>query len=405
MEDYQTIKFEQNGASLDINISQKEKTAWLTKEDMSLLFERDRTVISRHIRNIFKEGKLEENVSCAKIARQVGGQTHHVVFYNLEVVVLVGYRIKSKNALLLQNFIKDYFDGLNKKLDNTIIIYNNGNISLPVSISPSEETVWLNKEQLILLFDTTRQNVEYHINNIYGEGELEEVATRKEYLQVQMEGDRKVARLLSFYNLDLIISLGYRINTKNGIDFRRWATNVLKEYLLRGYVVNEERTLVTNDNYLNLIHKVDNIDKRLSKIETNNCVEKEKIFFDGEYYDARSFLKSIFSSAKENILLIDSYSDLKTLDYLVGKASDVSITLFVSSHSKITNNDIESFNKQYGGLSVVVNDSFHDRFIIIDNAQIYHLGASLNYAGKRTFAVTKMEDASFIVSIENRLFK
>ena len=109
---------------------------------MSLLFERDRTVISRHIRNIFKEGKLEESVSCAKIAHQVGGQTYHVVFYNLE-----------------------------------------------------------------------------------------EVATRKEYLQVQTEGDRKVARLLSFYNLDLIISLGYRINTKSGIDFRRWATNVLKEYL------------------------------------------------------------------------------------------------------------------------------------------------------------------------------
>ena len=119
---------------------------------------------------------------------------------------------------------------------------------------------------------------------------------------VQHEGGKLVTRNIDYYNLDVIISVGYRVKSQNGIVFRRWANSVLKEYLLKGYVINEERTLVTNENYVNLISKVDSMDKRLSAIEKTN-LEKEKAFFDGEMFDAKSFVSDIISNANTSIIL------------------------------------------------------------------------------------------------------
>lgn len=123
--------------------------------------------------------------------------------------------MRSQNGILLKNFLDNYLKEYYNKVDNPIIIYDNGDISLPVNISPSENTVWLSKDQLEILFNTTRQNVEYHIENIYSQGELIESSTCKDFLQVQLEGDRKVTRISKMYNLDMIISFGYRINAIN----------------------------------------------------------------------------------------------------------------------------------------------------------------------------------------------
>ncbi len=289
-----------------------------------------------------------------------------------------------------------------------IVKFEQGNLSLDVNVSPADDTVWLSLNEICLLFERDKSVISRHIKNIFKEGELDKKQVVAKNAITASDG--KTYNVL-FYNLDMIISVGYRVKSQNGIIFRRWANSVLKEYLLKGYVINEERTLVTNENYINLIHKVegvlekkvDELDSRVAKIEESHIVEKEKIFFDGQFFDARIFLKELFAKAKKEIILVDPYADILALDYLTEKGDNVLVNLFISSKAKLNKLDIDSFNKQYGGVSVKINDAFHDRFLIIDGHTCYSLGASLNYAGKRTFAITTIESQELIDSLSKRL--
>ncbi len=149
--------------------------------------------------------------------------------------------------------------------------------------------------------------------------------------------------------------------------------------------------------------KVDELDNRVTKIEESHVAEREKIFFDGQFFDARVFLKELFIKAEKEVILIDPYADILALDYIKEKSNGVVINLFISSKAKLSKEDINSFNKQYGGLSVKINDAFHDRFLIIDERTCYSLGASLNYAGKKAFAITQIENITFIETLKKRL--
>lgn len=280
-----------------------------------------------------------------------------------------------------------------------LVRFEQNGLTLDVNVSPLEETVWLSKEQIGQLFDRDRSVVSRHINNIYKEGELFKDSSCAKNAH-EVNGQTHYTEL---FNLDVIISVGYRVKSRNGVVFRKWANNVLKQYLLKGYVINENRTLITNENYINLINRVENIDLRLSKIERKDNIQNENIFFDGEYFDARSFLKQVFSQAKNKITLIDPYLDTKALDYLKVRNSGVEISLFTSSKAKLTEDDIDSFNLQYGGLQSHTINNFHDRFIIIDDSELYHLGTSLNYIANKTFAITKMEP-DFIEVILNIIY-
>ena len=283
------------------------------------------------------------------------------------------------------------------------IRFEQGNLALDVNVSPSEETVWLSLKDLCLLFERDKSVVSRHIKNIFAEGELDRKQTVAKNATVRIEGNKPIKRSIEYFNLDVIISVGYRVKSKNGIAFRKWANAILKEYLIKGYVLNEKRTLITNDNYVNLVHRVEDIDKRLGRLEKDNSLPNESIFFDGQYYDARAFLKNLVSSSHSNIILIDPYSDVHTLDYLKSKETNVKALLIISKKSRLTPEDIDSFNKQYGRLRVEVDDSFHDRFLIVDKADLYHLGASLNYAGRKTFAVTKMNEPVILCSLFEKL--
>lgn len=278
-----------------------------------------------------------------------------------------------------------------------LIKFTDNELELDVNVSPEDETVWLTKDEMSQLFERDRTVISRHISNIFKEKELEE-KSNVHFLHVA-NSDKPVA----FYNLDVIISVGYRVKSNRGVIFRKWANNVLKQYLIKGYVVDDNRTLVTNENYVNLIHKVDSMDDRLKKLENDSVIENDKIFFDGEYYDALSFLKKLFSKAQSKIILIDPYSNLDTLDYFKVKKDSTEAYLYTSDKSALSNQEINAFNNQYGKLKIHINNTFHDRFIILDDKELYHLGTSLNYAGKKTFAVTKMDGEMFISSIMDRL--
>ena len=212
-----------------------------------------------------------------------------------------------------------------------IVKFNNDSVEVDVTVSPLEDTVWLTQEQMALLFNVNVPAINKHIRNIISENELEESSTISKMEIVRYEGNRRVKRNINIYNLDMIISVGYRVNSVEGIKFRKWATKVLKEYLLTGYVINEERTLVTNENYIRLINKVESLDERVSNIENNYKPQEFKttqIFFDGQLYDAYTLIQSLFETANNEIIIIDNYIDRTILDRLVVKKNNVQIISF-----------------------------------------------------------------------------
>lgn len=282
-----------------------------------------------------------------------------------------------------------------------------------MTVSPNEETVWLNQEQLAILFNVNVPAINKNIKNIILEKELDENSTISKMEIVRLEGNRKVKRNINFYNLDMIISVGYRVNSKEGIAFRKWANMILKQYLLKGYVINDSRVQITNDNFLELtnivntiantqqglIDRVENIEQKLE----SNIYNPKQVFVNGEYFDAYTFIQDLFQKANTEIIIIDNYTDRSILERLSVKQNNVKVEVYTHpSHSKIIGPDINKFNKQYGNLSVSYTMKAHDRFIIIDNTYLYHVGASLKDLGNKLFAIEKL-DNSFISLIINNL--
>lgn len=254
---------------------------------------------------------------------------------------------------------------------------------------------------MALLLDKNRSVITKHIKQIFLNGELDEKTS------VQILHQSKKSRPPKVFNLDVILAVGYRVNGKRGILFRKWASSILKEFLIKGYAINEQRVLVTDDNYVHLVRKVDSIDDRLSSLEKENgkICRKERIFFEGEFYDAVLFLEDLIRKADKSVVLVDPYCDKKVLDILRLRKTGVSIELFCSSKAQLSQNEIEAFNRQYGGLTCETDDSFHDRFMIVDSELAYHIGASLNYAGKKAFEVFRINDGSIVKGILKELGK
>lgn len=273
-----------------------------------------------------------------------------------------------------------------------IVVYNDGELELKVSVN--EDTIWLTQKQLVELFEVTKQNISLHINNIFKEDELNKNSTVKFFLTVQQEGNRKVERNLEHYNLDMIISLGYRVNSKKATKFRQWATSVLKNYIQNGYAINTHK--ITEQRLLNLENDVEFIK---SQIKNNILEVKQGVFFDGQIYDAYAFVSELIKKATQNIIVIDNYID-DTVLTLLAKNSGVETTIYTKTITKQLRLDVEKYNAQYKNLTLKEFDLSHDRFLIIDD-DIYHIGASLKDLGKKWFAFSKMDSKS--VAILERL--
>ena len=264
-----------------------------------------------------------------------------------------------------------------------IILYQPDEKSTHLEVRIDEETVWLSQGQMVELFNSTKQNISLHINNIFQEGEMTTISTVKEYLTVQVEGGRKVQRKITVYNLDVIISVGYRVKSQRGTQFRIWANRVLKDYLLKGYVINQrvdriEKKLLEHDQKFDLLIKT-------------NLPPTEGIFYDGQIFDAYQFASDIIKSATKSIVLIDNYVDESVLTLLSKRNSEVTATIYTASISKQLKLDLKRFNAQYPKVEVKTFTKSHDRFLIVDHATVYHIGASLKDLGKKWFAFSKIE--------------
>ncbi len=268
-----------------------------------------------------------------------------------------------------------------------IVLYQpTGEKHVQLEVRIEDESVWLSQMQMAELFNSTKQNISLHINNIYKEKELDQSSTVKEYLTVQKEGNREVKRKLTIYNLDIIISVGYRVKSLRGTQFRIWANKILKDYLLKGYVVNQRITKIENDVH-SLKTKVDNIDFRIN----TNLPPHEGIFYDGQIFDAWEFASKLIKSAVKSIILIDNYLDESVLMLLSKREPHVKATIFTSKINQQLKVDIEKFNAQYDKIEIKRFDKSHDRFLIIDEQSVYHIGASLKDLGKKWFAFSKID--------------
>lgn len=174
-----------------------------------------------------------------------------------------------------------------------------------IEVRVEDETIWLTQAQIVSLFSSSKANVSEHIKNIYLSNELEPAVTVRKFRTVQNEGNRKVSRNIDHYNLDMIISIGYRVNSIRGTQFRIWANKILKEYLLKGHAVNNRPERIENDVY-QLKNKVDAIDFQIN----TNLPPHQGIFYDGQIFDAYMIVTDIIKSATKSIILIDNYKVL-----------------------------------------------------------------------------------------------
>lgn len=276
-----------------------------------------------------------------------------------------------------------------KRLTGEIVLYQPDD-TIRLEVRMDDETVWLTQAQMAELFDKTPQNVTMHIRNAYEEGEIEKESTCKEYLQVQVEGKRKVKRIQKFYNLDVIISVGYRVKSHRGTEFRRWATKVLKEYLLQGYAVNQQISEI-RQTVFEQKKEIAEIRNKVDFFVQTSLPPRQGVFFDGQIFDAYRFVSDLVRKADRRIVLIDNYVDDTVFALLDKRKEGVSTTIYTKTISHQLQLDIQRHNEQYAPIEVMQFNKAHDRFLIIDD-EVYHIGASIKDLGKKWFAFALMND-------------
>jgi len=271
-----------------------------------------------------------------------------------------------------------------------IILYQPDN-SLKLEVWLEDETVWLSQAQMAELFQTTRNNVTMHISNIFKEGELEKFMVCKESLLTTQHGaiaGKMQIKSIMIYNLDVIISVGYRIKSQRGTSFRIWATRVIKDFLLKGYAINQRIERVEKF-AIETEKRVTETEKKIDFFVKTALPPKEGIFFDGQIFDAYVFISDLIKSAKKSIILIDNYIDETVLLLLSKRKPKVSAEIYTKQISPQIQLDLTRHNAQYEPVNIKESNAFHDRFLIIDNT-VYHIGASLKDLGKKLFAFSKM---------------
>ena len=392
-----TINYKYKDINLDIKFSVDENTIWMNQNEIGNLFNKSKKTISEHI------NKIVQNSSSVRRDRTVAsnGKTYEMSYFNLDVIEQVGNKIDPTFTKQFVNWCKEQLDKEMSQLipiQSNIIRFEQDNVVIDVTVEPTEDTVYLSKDQIVMLFDTTRQTVEYHIENIYESCELDKGATCKEILQVQTEGSRQVTRTYIIYNLDLVLSIGFRINSKRGIIFRNWARKVLKNYSIKGYAINENRIATIEANYT--YFRKDFEEMRLTVANLKEKLDKKEnvksIYYNGEIFDAYDYLCNLVRKANKYIFIIDPYVDETVLSILKNKLDEVKVNIITTSKCDLTDIDIDKYRLQYKDISITKTNNFHDRFIIIDNKELYVLGSSINRIGYHVSTIIKLEDKMFI---------
>lgn len=262
--------------------------------------------------------------------------------------------------------------------------------AVKLEVRLEDETVWLTQNQMAELFQSTKQNISLHTNNIFKEKELDMDSVVKESLTTASDGKRYRTK---YYSLDVIISVGYRVKSQRGTQFRVWANRVLKDYLLKGYSINQRVDQLESKIDQRLIAHDKKLEELTSKVDffvRTSLPPVEGIFFDGQIFDAYTFATNLIKSARRSIVLIDNYIDEEVLLMLSKRSVGVSATIYTKQITPQLQLDLNRHNNQYARINIRTYRQAHDRFLILDNTDVYHIGASLKDLGKKLFAFSKM---------------
>lgn len=272
----------------------------------------------------------------------------------------------------------------------SVVVYQTEDNTLQLDVQVADETVWLTQDQIAILFGTQRPAITKHLNNIYNSGELDFESTCS--ILERMGNDGKQRYQTKYYNLDAILSVGYRVNSKNATLFRRWATKIIKDYMLRGYAVNQRLLNIENQ----LASQQKQLDKHQEQIDffvRTSLPPVEGIFYDGQIFDAYKFVSERIREAKKLIVLIDNYIDETVLAMLDKRGKDVTAKVYTKNISRQLSLDFEKHNAQYTPIEVEQFDRAHDRFLCIDDT-VYLIGASIKDLGKKWFGFVKLEQTT-----------
>ena len=297
----------------------------------------------------------------------------------------------AENATNKERVLKDTNEKQIMNSNGEIILYQpDENVKIEVRII--DNTVWLNRKQLSLLFDRDIKTIGKHINNALEE-ELKDMATVANFAIVQSEGNRLVNRTIEYYNLDMVLSVGYRVKSNRGVKYRKWANRVLKEYLLRGYSVNNRLE--------HLEQRVSRTEEKIDFFVRTSLPPQQGIFFDGQVFDAYKFVCDLVRKAQRSIVLIDNYVDETVLTLLDKRSDGVSATIYTKLMDDKLSLDLKRHNEQYRSIEVIQFNKAHDRFFLIDD-EVYQIGASIKDLGKKWFAFTLLRDSTALELI-NRI--
>ena len=266
---------------------------------------------------------------------------------------------------------------INDEKKYELIKFEDGEFSLDVNVSPNEDTVWLTANEIALLFERDPKTIRKHINNVFEENEVD-INSNTQKMRIAGVDQR-----VTFYSLDVIISVGYRVKSKRGVLFRQWANSILKQYLLNGHVINEERCLSCASNIISLQNDIKHIESKIKVIEDKVNLENSKIFYQGEILDAYTFIRKLFFLAKYEIIIVDYYADKFLLSML--KDIKTNITIITSTSSYLNKESIPT------NIKIITNEDIHGRYLFIDDIG-YILDNSFNNIGKKRLLMMKLED-------------
>lgn len=286
------------------------------------------------------------------------------------------------------NEIDNNISNLQPDSENEIILYQpDSTLSLDVRVE--NETVWLTQAQMTELFQSTKQNISLHINNIFKEGELDKISVVKDSLTTAADGKRYKTKL---YSLDVIISVGYRVKSIRGTQFRIWANKILKDYLLRGYSVNQRLLYMESRIDRRLLEHDKRLDDLTGKVDfflKTSLPPREGVLFEGQIFDAYSLISDLIRKATNRIVLIDNYVDDRILKVLTKRKEGVSAIIYTDTRHSQISNDLRCHNAQYPRIEVRHCTNVHDRFLIIDDT-VYFIGGSIKDLGKKIVAFSQM---------------
>ncbi|MGM0519610.1 MAG: RhuM family protein [Campylobacterota bacterium] len=270
-------------------------------------------------------------------------------------------------------------------------LYDPDKMPSELKVPINANTVWLRQNQISEIFQKDRSVITKHINNIFKDNEVDEKSN------VQKMHIANSDKPVNFYSLDIVLAVGYRTNSSKAIKFRQWATSILKNYIINGYSINGEK--ITNERFISLENDVNFLKEKVNLISTHiedkSIKPKQGIFYDGQVYDAYIFINDLIKSAKSSITIIDNYCDESVLTLLSKRDKDVPCTIYTKNITKQLKLDLEKYNEQYPKIDIVKFENSHDRFLILDDKEVYHIGASLKDLGKKWFGFSKFDIKAF----------